>query len=773
MKKFYGKNLSISGEEHNRSRRRWLPKAGLAFFMLCGIIFAFRDIMAGDICLVSAIAVGTLVILACMGTDGNSKIARIVRLVIYGMSVAGFLLFILFAIRGFLDAANRTITLWNLRFNTDARLFETGGDLFSSTVFWTLAAVPLSVFLVSRIQRRKTGLLIIFLSVALLFAFVLGQSAGWGTVLLLALGIFGAFLYVAAPGRILQPGGALCIFLVGAVMFGLTFIFSGYNGMDALSRFKMEVHDCVEKIRYGEDSLPKGNLNRAQELLSSNKETLKLSIERPQELYLRGFVGSVYQKDRWTPLVWADYQGEYEGILEWLKSQNFIPVAQYAKYDYLNGQYVNGQADAVQAEVRNVGAYRKYVYLPVSVSSWKGAGAKAEKDAQFLSGKLFGAKKYTFDMINQVPTAEKFLTPQWIEEPETSEQEKYCDAEAVYHSFVKDTYMEVNDEIKSLIQEEFFTETEETEDFAEITRQIRRVLRTKAVYTGNPLKLPKGKDMITWFLKESETGNAVHFATTAVMAYRTAGYPARYVEGYHLTEDQAEYMDSEGLETITLTGQDSHAWVEVYIFGAGWLPVEVTPGMYTESYSEQIVEGKPAYQIGTHKEDEGLNLEEGENNAGGGKEEEPKKSEHIFRYIPAVLLLLCYMLFLLFLFLEAQRAARIFLRKKKAGNHAGKTDGEADRLEHLLRIAGVKGKYDHPFEMGEQVESCLPGIQKADYYRAVEIIQKEEFGGYALREGEQYTLRRFDERMRESLCRKKGLIFKMLLRYWYAVERGE
>ena len=85
----------------------------------------------------------------------------------------------------------------------------------------------------------------------------------------------------------------------------------------------------------------------------------------------------------------------------------------------------------------------------------------------------------------------------------------------------------------------------------------------------------------------------------------------------------------------------------------------------------------------------------------------------------------------------------------------------------------MKGKYDHPFEMGEQVESCLPGIQKADYYRAVEIIQKEEFGGYALREGEQYTLRRFDERMRESLCRKKGLIFKMLLRYWYAVERGE
>lgn len=46
-----------------------------------------------------------------------------------------------------------------------------------------------------------------------------------------------------------------------------------------------------------------------------------------------------------------------------------------------------------------------------------------------------------------------------------------------------------------------------------------------------PASLPKGEDYLTWFLTEEQEGNAVAYAAAAVLAYRVAGDPARYVEG--------------------------------------------------------------------------------------------------------------------------------------------------------------------------------------------------------------------------------------------------
>ena len=49
---------------------------------------------------------------------------------------------------------------------------------------------------------------------------------------------------------------------------------------------------------------------------------------------------------------------------------------------------------------------------------------------------------------------------------------------------------------------------------------------------------------------------------------RAVGLPARYVEGYSL--------DAEPGETAVLTGENAHAWVEVYFNGVGWLSFDPT-----------------------------------------------------------------------------------------------------------------------------------------------------------------------------------------------------
>ena len=67
------------------------------------------------------------------------------------------------------------------------------------------------------------------------------------------------------------------------------------------------------------------------------------------------------------------------------------------------------------------------------------------------------------------------------------------------------------------------------------------------------------------------------YASAAVEAFRAHGIPARYVEGYYL--GASKIQDSKNGE-VSITGENAHAWVEVYYDGVGWQAVDVTPGYY-------------------------------------------------------------------------------------------------------------------------------------------------------------------------------------------------
>ena len=70
------------------------------------------------------------------------------------------------------------------------------------------------------------------------------------------------------------------------------------------------------------------------------------------------------------------------------------------------------------------------------------------------------------------------------------------------------------------------------------------------------------------------------YASAAVESFRTHGIPARDVEGYYLSDNQIAQSD-DGHEL--LSGEDMHAWAEVYFDCVGWLPVDVTPGYYYDT----------------------------------------------------------------------------------------------------------------------------------------------------------------------------------------------
>lgn len=127
--------------------------------------------------------------------------------------------------------------------------------------------------------------------------------------------------------------------------------------------------------------------------------------------------------------------------------------------------------------------------------------------------------------------------------------------------------------------------------------RVKRFLEENYTYTISPGKVPEDRDFLEYFLMESKQGYCTYFATAATMMFRHAGIPARYCEGYVLTNDKVvggtvssmevsrystagrKEARTETAYTAKMTDRNAHAWVEVYMDGYGWIPVEVTPGV--------------------------------------------------------------------------------------------------------------------------------------------------------------------------------------------------
>lgn len=113
---------------------------------------------------------------------------------------------------------------------------------------------------------------------------------------------------------------------------------------------------------------------------------------------------------------------------------------------------------------------------------------------------------------------------------------------------------------------------------------VQALLQDMGSYSQKLDPLPAGVDPIDYFLGTSGEGYCVHFASAATLMLQTMGIPARYASGYVVfPKDFKKTADG---YTAVVTDARSHAWVEVYLEGFGWIPYEVTPGFSDGETSE-------------------------------------------------------------------------------------------------------------------------------------------------------------------------------------------
>jgi len=104
---------------------------------------------------------------------------------------------------------------------------------------------------------------------------------------------------------------------------------------------------------------------------------------------------------------------------------------------------------------------------------------------------------------------------------------------------------------------------------------IETWLRGSFPYDTEVPATPPGRDFVDYFLFDLQRGYCTYYATSMVVLCRAVGIPARYVEGFAPAPDPVANAPGR----YVATGEEAHAWCEVFFPGFGWIPFEPTASL--------------------------------------------------------------------------------------------------------------------------------------------------------------------------------------------------
>lgn len=168
-----------------------------------------------------------------------------------------------------------------------------------------------------------------------------------------------------------------------------------------------------------------------------------------------------------------------------------------------------------------------------------------------------------------------------------------------YNNLIREFYLAVPDANIDVLQK-FCDQYHLKRTDTDIVNKVVDILREEYDYTLRPGRVPVTEDYVNYFLGNNKKGYCVHFASSATLLLRYLGIPARYVEGYVIDAENFQYskeleeenpsdwlegvdVSSEEVEEVSLTDANGHAWVEIYEYGLGWVPLEVTNAVSIDS----------------------------------------------------------------------------------------------------------------------------------------------------------------------------------------------
>lgn len=151
--------------------------------------------------------------------------------------------------------------------------------------------------------------------------------------------------------------------------------------------------------------------------------------------------------------------------------------------------------------------------------------------------------------------------------------------------------------IKQLTEEVTASET----NWFDKARAVERYFgNTEYTYDQKNVAIPGGKDdYVDQFLFDTKTGYCDNFSSSMAVMLRSIGIPTRWVKGFTGGEFLEYSRDDETKELYTITNNNAHSWVEVFIPTQGWIPFEPTKG-FSNSININFTSGQTSTNTQTH-----------------------------------------------------------------------------------------------------------------------------------------------------------------------------
>lgn len=639
--------------------------------------------------------------------------------------------------KGYLTIANSIITRIDQLNNLGLLTYDTGSAA-NIGLYTAMALIPVILILAYLIVisiRHRLFLPVILLTFPFAFAGIYFQAA----VTLPAVALILIGWIVILSGGLSEKSFSLqkaaWVFMItllfGAVTCFVT-LYLKYTPLQAIGSVKEEVVSGIEHLRYQYgakkvqmDILPNGDLKSVKTLAFTDEVVMRVKMQKPSAVYLKGYVGSVYSGSRWSSLPPTAYSGNYTGLFEWLAKKNFYPQSQ------ITALCGGTQLKTSGISVENLALESKYIYAPyeaVPTRDLLPQNVNYAKDSEIFSSGLLGTRNYSFSMYP--PISKDYGTAdfnQWEKDnlDYNAAYTQYLKNEKAYRAFVYHSYLDVPAKTEKALESYFSKETIDSlkgKDTQSVVEFLRRYYSQKLTYAADIKPLPENSDFVENFLKTG-SGYDVHFATLSVMLLRSVGIPARYVEGYYLPHSYVDIYAQTENATLDVKDSFAHAWTEIYVDGVGWVPAELTPGYYNADKDSSKNTGNDEK---VSKKDKNLYNDQDNaltNNIADNNHQSKKNSSFIFFIIAAAVIIMA-----------AFAIAAAFIRKAKRNRRFAQPDKTKAALAmyayaaKLIQFDGIRIDRHASYEASDEISKKYDPLTGMSFTEFLDLVYKVRFG---------------------------------------------
>lgn len=336
----------------------------------------------------------------------------------------------------------------------------------------------------------------------------------------------------------------------------------------------------VKKMISGKDNYSLGMSGYSEEdsklggsIVISRKPVMK--VKTPNLMYLKGNTKDSYDGSMWTKskheyikIKQTDHKRDidYKDFTQLYVKKDFELEIQYEK----NFKTTSIFSPNLPSDI-SIGDdvyYDKFTYDILSVENKSSAynisgivlqdtyGRNIPADIDELEEKKIKPKKF---MVYNLKSIDKATNDEYFDLKKKEEISGY-EVDRVRFAKKYDDYLQIPTNISERTYDLVESIIGDSETSYEKVRKIKEYLSKNYPYSTEVTEVPDEREFLDYFLFDEKQGYCTYFATAMTVMCRIAGVPARFAEGFKMSDNRVGYG------RYLVTNEDAHAWCEVLAY---------------------------------------------------------------------------------------------------------------------------------------------------------------------------------------------------------------